>query len=83
MCKQTRLLVGKSVISTLDLSNASPLRLSRFNSSSCHWVASRALKYFLVGVVGAHPKVVDPSVAMSDSRAGLHLLVKRPFMALV
>lgn len=79
LCQQTWLLVGKSVISTLDLSNTSPLWLSRFNNSSCHWAAPRALKY----LGGLYPKVVDPSEDMSDSRTGLHLLVKRPFLALV
>ena len=36
LCKQTWLLVGKSVISTLDLSSTSPLWLHRFNHPSCH-----------------------------------------------
>lgn len=36
LCKQIWLLVGKSVISTLDLSSTSPLWLHRFNHPSCH-----------------------------------------------
>lgn len=38
------------------------------------WFAERALKY----LGGLYPKVVVSSQDMSDSRAGLHLLVKRP-----
>lgn len=90
LCKQIWLLVGKSVISTLDLSNTSPLWLSRFNNPSCH--SSDCLRLLAVGVVccksfkilgGLYPKVVVQSEDMSDSRAGLHLLVKRPFLAFV
>lgn len=73
LCKQTGLILGKSVISPVDLSPTGPLRLTQAPYIQLSLRCSQNLKR-----IGEE---MDPlvGVASSDSSTGPHLLVQKPF----